>query len=401
MQCKLLQALGLMLVAMSCFGDVPGYGQTAEPEKITFESIQDVWRQRQKKFSSAKFTLTIDKRESQYSIFLVGSSAHMEVLRDPAAVAKLQSEYHDTRLDVQISIRGDCMAYHERPLALDGKPLFDSFVLHCAYDGTVSAFLNEQGPYPGGEIFKLPQCSFEDSMDHVPIVWVFGNWDRAMQLAAMGRVHVTEASAATVIDSHPCVVLEFPDDGGVGCKKYWLAQDAEYSILRYAATVYESVVAQFDCHYVQSKEGCWTPTKWTSTLFHDDGSPRIACRVVATNYEINPAFPEGEFQITFPPGTWVTDARLDGDDKRDGQFDGFLVKPDGSKRMITRDEVFASYEELMNTETGKAVTKFKRATRGGVFSEKSRWCRLAANVSLLIVFCGLFYVRQRRKRCSP
>jgi hypothetical protein len=392
MKCKHLLTLGMMAMAVSCFSDVPVYGQTAASKKITFESIQETWRQRQKKFASAKFTLTIDRKESLLRALATKPPEYVEALQNPTVAAKLRSQYHDIHWEAQISIRGDRIAYHERPLTAEGKPQFSSFVKHYASDGVVSAFLDEQGDVVAnlnGQILKGPRCPTEELMDLLPVTWEFGNRNYVMPIQK--PVRVTEASAATVVDSHACVLLEIPDgDSGRAFKTYCLDPDAEYSILKFALLGDGKVLSQIDSHYERTKEGCWIPTTWTAKAFSGNRSPDIVVRVVATHYEINPTFPEGEFQIAFPPGTVVDDARRN---------DAFLVKADGSKRMITGNEVFATYEEIVKTETGKAVTQLKRATRRGSFPEHFwRLFWLVASVSLLIVFCGIFYVRQRRKR---
>jgi peroxiredoxin len=70
-------------------------------------------------------------------------------------------------------------------------------------------------------------------------------------------------------------------------------------------------------------------------------------------FELNPKIDDDVFVFDFPPGTRVSDHR--DPDRKHGVT--YLVRPDGSRRVITQDEMNsrATHEQLMATETGEAV----------------------------------------------
>ncbi len=87
-----------------------------------------------------------------------------------------------------------------------------------------------------------------------------------------------------------------------------------------------------------------------------DGSISRDIESTINRCEINVDIPEDTFDLAVPPGAIIMDQR----DTADGyepqrHMALYFVRPDGSHRMITYAERFASYDLISRTETGEAV----------------------------------------------
>ena len=81
--------------------------------------------------------------------------------------------------------------------------------------------------------------------------------------------------------------------------------------------------------YRPDKTAGWVPTAWTvrSNL---SGTPRMIWETTVVDSSINHPIPPGTFELAFPPRTFVADAVLN---------EHYLVRSDGSKRLITNQEL--------------------------------------------------------------
>jgi hypothetical protein len=91
----------------------------------------------------------------------------------------------------------------------------------------------------------------------------------------------------------------------------------------------------------------WVPMHWKASVFLGDGSVGIASASTVEKFAINGPVDSGEFELEFPPGTWVKDQE---------SRTGYVMLDGGEKRQITHDELVsgAKYEDFLRTETGAA-----------------------------------------------
>ncbi|MEX2120778.1 MAG: sigma-70 family RNA polymerase sigma factor [Pirellulales bacterium] len=117
---------------------------------------------------------------------------------------------------------------------------------------------------------------------------------------------------------------------------------------------------QTEIEYSKDEEqDAWHPSRWQFTHFGRmaDGSAPATVQsrrsAKVSRFELNPRINDEAFAFDFPPGTRVNDRR---DADRKGWVT-YLVRLDGSRRVITQDEMNsrATHEQLMATETGEAV----------------------------------------------
>jgi hypothetical protein len=360
-------------------------GQATPAKKTDFSVIKEAWLARQKKYSAAKFVLVTDEKLSKLDSVLASDASRP----DPATLAKLAKEYFGARQDVQLSISGIRMQYQASrmepwPETPENKTFLSK--TRSASDGNVSKLLmekNEKLRYPAGNILANPRCDAETGIAYKPIVWTFGD----LGVLALERPAVKPPTAETAVSSRPCLLVE--SSRGPLVESFWIDASRDYSILRYRTAFQGATETQLDCSYERSPGGCWVPVDWTATKFYapkDIVSALIHVKV--KEYVVNPTFAADEFSITFPPGTVVSDGRPAGG-PRGGRVVDYLVKEDGSKRVITPAEAQASYETLLKTESGKAATPPAK--------RPSRWLWVAANCVLIALLGILFYIRRRSR----
>lgn len=332
----------------------------------SLEQVKKVWRQRQKKFSSAQITFVMERKTSQFDV--LNSAEKAKVMQDPAAVARLKSELLTGISEAQVTIGGARMK-DDLQIRQRVSPREAPRSLHAFYGTTHESYGEIEGDRPWGNIYDANVDDRRVAMENpmlVPIVWTFGDWEYLLSLAS--KVRMRAASADTMVDSQPCVVLEY-SRGGDCTFSFWLDPAEDYAVRRHTVSNNGRVRSQLDCRYDRSPEGCWTPVEWTHTAERNDSGPRVAHSRV-TAYTINSASADDAYAIAFPPGTVVHI-------RRPYHFEDYVVRPDGSKEILMQ-----------------AIREPPTQRRYG------HWI-LAACFVLMALCGGLFYVHRRRRVRGP
>ncbi|HEX4072536.1 MAG TPA: hypothetical protein VHX68_15250, partial [Planctomycetaceae bacterium] len=81
------------------------------------------------------------------------------------------------------------------------------------------------------------------------------------------------------------------------------------------------------CEYQHDRHFGWVPIHWRASFGADT---YLICESTVTAYDLNQPMPPQKCDPHFPPGTYVADA---------AHRQWYLVQPDGSKRMLTHDEL--------------------------------------------------------------
>jgi hypothetical protein len=172
--------------------------------------------------------------------------------------------------------------------------------------------------------------------------------------SSMGRLVSAESvlrAEVGAIGTHKCAIVDQRAPGGK--ESFWVDLDRDFIILRIqreygAGHGFE----QIDVSHVLDKDHGWVPSGWRGLVKRssDNGkSMALAESFVAkvTSYQINAELDSQEFDISFPPNTWVEDQTHE---------EGYIVKEGGQKRMITSEERRRnpSYQSLLKTESGRA-----------------------------------------------
>jgi len=130
--------------------------------------------------------------------------------------------------------------------------------------------------------------------------------------AVLGRISPSEVRLAgrAELRGHPCVLIEKREDVWEFpiTKRWWLAQDMGYSVLRWE-TQRDSAEAssRTDMNYGPDQQIGWRLASWSVTTSSGAHGEGVTSTNVPTDIRLNQPVDAHAFDITFPPGTYVSD----------------------------------------------------------------------------------------------
>jgi hypothetical protein len=119
---------------------------------------------------------------------------------------------------------------------------------------------------------------------------------------------------------------EYALDLGDFAVSYWLDPARDYALRRYAMRSKNQLIQQIDVEHRHDDEWGWLPVTWTIQEYSAQGEFLRTTNVAVAEMHVGQTPSEEEFQIRFPPDTWVSDERV----KK-----YYRVQPDGSMREIS------------------------------------------------------------------
>jgi hypothetical protein len=137
--------------------------------------------------------------------------------------------------------------------------------------------------------------------------------------------------------------IELSRREGASLQRNWVCPELGYHVVRRLSTIKDKVTLKLDINYRQDPTIGWAPANWTVLLSSSDGFVTDDVRGALVEFTANPPVTDADFDIDFPPGTYVNDQT-----KRPAEF--FIVKADGTKRPVSRKELDKTYEELLNSD---------------------------------------------------
>lgn len=201
--------------------------------------------------------------------------------------------------------------------------------------------------------------------------------------ASMMAVKVLQMSVKgkAVIDGRTCMELteSLLQKGSV--MYWWLDPEREFVVLRRLVMVNRKPFEEIEIRYWEDKAVGWVPHQWR-TISYNASSGKLLCIHEATLEEavFNGPVEHTAFDITFPPGTVVTDEKTGS---------SYLIRSDGSRRVIQEDETGMTYEQLR--------TKVVEESSGFPW----RGLLLGLGIAALGLWVGRwFYVRRARFRSN-
>lgn len=193
----------------------------------------------------------------------------------------------------------------------------------------------------------------------------------------------------TVIEGKQLIEMIRPRNEYRGEIKMWVDAKQDYSAIRYetyhhkTGEVRQRVVATVQQH----SSGVWLPTRWVSSHFREKTLVGSTTSTMTT-VEVGLGVTEDAFRIAFPTGTEVED--------RSGEKRvNYILKDDGSQRVILPSEATASYEDLIKTETG-ALAPQKPAS----WIARNWWIWIATGI-VLVLLALLLYRKARSSTSVP
>jgi hypothetical protein len=256
-----------------------------------------------------------------------------------------------------------------------------------SFDGTTPKLFFPHGTVesaggPTGFIEKEPRQVIQWMVDHMPITTAFRGVSPSLFGLTVDQLEPT--GARLMIDGSLCREYA-PKRPPKIPSRYWLDTDKDYVLRRVLWQGKEFRVAtQLDVQYRRDPTAGWVPASWTTKGFRQDGEVWFTVTVEVLSLSVNaPQAPE-QFDLTFPPGTYVADHRAD--EKKE-----YFVQPDGSLGELPKEMKPQPVGEL--PKPGKAKTP--EGAPQGPWYKGDGW--LLAGVTLILLALGLAYLWQKKR----
>jgi len=151
------------------------------------------------------------------------------------------------------------------------------------------------------------------------------------------------------VDGRPCVILE----KGSSSARFglWVDPARGYLVVRQTTAIDGKEIDTTTYSYVQDKRGIWVPTGWRGVEVGLDGRLRQSLTATVTRVEVNVNIDPKDLVLEFPPGTLVRDFTKPSELGDNTQY---ILREDGSHRLLDRRDRGAPYDRLLATETGQA-----------------------------------------------
>jgi hypothetical protein len=215
--------------------------------------------------------------------------------------------------------------------------------VRSTFDGTRQRSLKEpdvEMAFPYGRVYKASDVATDLDLLHLePIFACYSLTSSHRSVLNLDSCYVEVEP--TFLDSRPLVVLNgvsLPD--GAGIRSVFVDEADECLIRRIVVGSRDAMQCQTDLFYKKSESGDSVVSGWKISKFGEDGAVISTVESVVTNAEFNLSLDRSEFTIDFPAGTYV--------DNLAGP-QNYIVRSDGSKRLIAGSENDKSYEELLKS----------------------------------------------------
>lgn len=355
----------------------------AKEPKLTLNTITDAWKRSQLQLRSGKFTWTerIIVPKGTIEVFNEGGLRTDPSQRLEARIRKLPLEDQTLEGETILAIDGDKWRYTTHTYVVDDetgklKPQKSDVVWN---NGVIKAYMPPASyDHPIGNISRGDQSDFPRIITARPMFLI----SRSIRVGLLSAENLTLADRSGRIDDHPCCILE---SGPVASRRsIWADLNRDYCILRETSNNNGQISVKMDITYTHDAQHGWVPSGWRIDEFKDDGTLRQSALATVTHWQINAPLDPKEFELEFPSGTWVRDftQRSDlGDSKQ------YIVRENGDKRIINAADRNATYQQLLETETGHANLPSRSGWR--------RWSLIALS-SIVFISCAIILLFKRR-----
>ena len=173
-----------------------------------------------------------------------------------------------------------------------------------------------------------------------------------MNLIDMERYRIV--SQDSLVDGRACVLFSGePQGSSVKTQRhFWLDPSRDFIIQRFERHTGDRVSQQTNFTWKQHDNLGWILAGWDVALYNRDGSPQATFDATIERFDVNPEIPHSEFDLTFPALTYV-------DDLSDVPVN-YILRPDGTRRMVTAAENTLTYEELLKSKPEDALRSTSR-----------------------------------------
>lgn len=180
-----------------------------------------------------------------------------------------------------------------------------------------------------------------------------------------------------VRDGRKCIVLV--SKSGDEKKTLWVDPFLDYGIVKYVDTRGDFEFQVLDVKWVADEKTGWVPDEWVMSMFNPDGSLNETSHAKIEERGINLSLPVEEFDIVFPPGTWISDFRDPNKPLTD-----YLVLPNGNKQIVNKADLPLPYQEVV-----------KKMVNGNNDRQYLLWLLTALLLATVVSFALILHRRRR------
>jgi peroxiredoxin len=272
--------------------------------EVDLERVFETIRQRQARVKTISYTWTSKQVIPKGSMTVADPATGLPVRSDlPAEDTEIERTH-------TLVIDGHYVRYDDEGLVWfegrgTGEFISAAGTIVLGADGVERHLDRFQDSRPGGLI---------DALRHIPAGVEYQAVLQAYRLtdSVLGRISPREVRFAgrAELRGHPCILVEKREEvfQPPMTKRWWLAEDMGYGVLRWEEKrdTGEHLV-QLDMDYKADQQVGWQLTSWSLTTWGGAHGEPLTRTNVATEVHINEPVAPATFQITFPPGTRVSD----------------------------------------------------------------------------------------------
>jgi hypothetical protein len=311
--------------------------------QVTLGAITKAWADRQDKVVSAKFSW---KEHRVHPKGTLGDG------REAGDAKPVTTPANDVAFDLThtLTFDGAKMRYTWKGKVWnsEGSGVVDQDYVG-SFNGLAPKVLWPRGAtgHPVGTIMQGKKLLDVNQLQNLPLLMTY----RAMH-STMGLFDPKEfmlSDRQGIVSGRKCVLLKQVNGGAI---TYWVDAENHY-LMRYATEKDGKTGIQIDLSYTPHPDYGQVLSGWRAVVYGVNGRLTESSESQVTDYSINLKIPDDEFELEFPPGTRVSDLTTPSDI---GDYTDYIVRKNGEKRAITADEnLKATYEQLVNTDSGKAL----------------------------------------------
>jgi hypothetical protein len=154
-----------------------------------------------------------------------------------------------------------------------------------------------------------------------------------------------------LVENRRCPELHL--QSGMTSHKLWVDPSRDYVPIRFISATKDVYSQRWETQYRRDPDAGWIPEAWTIHELKSDGSIERSFRARMKAFRVNADTESGEFGIVFPSGTRVADVRDPSSPSH------YIVKDGDQKRAILREDIGATYDQMLNSGPGEARGKGK------------------------------------------
>jgi hypothetical protein len=368
-----LHLLGAVFVYSAAGGEGPKSRPTAA-ESFSFTKCQEAWRRRAQAANSLRFSWT--QTERLVKGMLPRFFRH-DLGKEDASIPKPPT---DTTLTGTFDavLDGGAIRFEENADVFSAQrnaPYHSHNIRIFANNRFLSRTDKHDDVHAIGEIQPPARnTAVVRERDIVPLVLFFRILDP--QLGRFAAPSVDVEPNPIVVDGHQCRVVRWSRSAALTDD---LCVDVERNYIPLRYTQYEDghVDTQWSITKVSSPSpGLFCPSEWEMAKFRGDGRLISQMHGIATRCDVSAEVRPSEFELEFPPGTWVFDNVAQRQ---------YVVQKTGVKRDVPQGFGSAKYDWLMDSANNE------RQAFGG----RRTWLLVAGNLVALLIIVGFLLHRRR------